>query len=573
MNNMAAGFNAKTLPLPSRRSLSDRLFSSSLYQASLRSRTPRKLRSTHVDVLPGRGEKADSLFQGHFEFAGFGTHVSNAEPWFAPNMPLHWHQELHRFSWIRDFAANDTDAAKRHARTLLISWVKNFGQYTPYVWDKDVLPRRLINWIRQATFLMTSNDGDFNYQFLKTLREQFKHLTRLRRVARDKTDMVEIDLALYLCACAFPDTKDQQKSSLRHLLEDIDLVILADGCHLSRNPRKHLDLLADLVALKHDFMNLQQEVPQGLMGGIDRLAPVVRFFQHGDGSLALFNGATLPEKGDCDHLLAISDAAGRPPHRCPLGGFERLKAGRSLLILETGEGGRPKNIPYHAGIGSFEFSFGQEKLIVNCGSHPDSKSAWGKALMSTAAHSTLSIRDLNAQFPAPDDAEQLAELNISTHEEGGSLWLDFDNPGFLQAAKIRHSRKLFLESSGISLRGEDTVSFEGPADKITEFEIRFHLHPDLSVSKNMNGNKLLIRTQNGSGWQFLSSLSEMSLEESVYCGQAGELRKSQQIVLNGKIHGQETLALKWAFALLGESEAETDTAPASEAELTKAATD
>lgn len=554
MNLLAAGLGSKSEALPARRSVQDRLFSSSVYTASLSSRTPKKLLFHPTDVIPGRGEKADNLFQGHFEFSGFGAHVSNSEPWFAADMPLHWHLELHKFSWIRDFAANDTDAAKRHIRALLISWIRHFGAYKPYVWDRPVLARRLINWIRQSAFLMTSNDGDFNYQFLKSLRLQFHHLKNLRKMAGKSEDLLQTDLALYLCASIFKDTKGQKSKMLERLLLSTDQSILADGCHISRNPSMHYEVLADLVGLKHDFTNNQEEVPGILMGAVDRLAPIVRFFQHGDGSLALFNGADLMEEGDCDHLLAISDAAGRAPHRCPLGGFERLKAGRSLLLIETGQGGRAPAQQLHCGIGGFEFSYGQERLIVNCGSHPDKNSHWGKALASTAAHSTLCIEDKNAVFPSPVKSGEEDPVSVASHEEGGNLWLDMVNPGYQKSLGIFHNRRLFLESSGVSLRGEDTVRVSKKTEDPTRFDLRFHLHPDLSVSKSMGGNKLLIRTQNGAGWQFISSLAEMSLEESVYCAKAGDLRKNQQIVLSGVVHGQEELTIKWAFRLMGDGE-------------------
>ncbi len=554
MNKLAAGLGKKTSSLPPRHTLLDRLFASSFYKTSLASRTPKKLAGSHTDVIPGRGEKADSLFQGHFEFAGFGAHVSHSEPWFAANMPLHWHQELHRFSWLRDFTANNTDAARRHARALTLSWIRHFGDYTPYVWDAHILARRQINWISQARFLMTSNDGDFNYQFLRSLRLQYRHLARLRTFLHRSGDTLDLDLALYLSAISFPDGKSQAQKLLNRLMTTIDTTILQDGCHISRNPSRHLDVLADLVSLKHDFLNDQEEVPASLMGGLDRLAPVVRFFQHGDGSLALFNGAMLTEDGDCDHLLAIADAPGRPPLRCPLGGFERLKAGRALLLAETGEGGRPDTVRCHAGLGSFEFSYGRERLIVNCGAHPDITSHWGKALASTAAHSTLSVADKNAIFPKPSRREEKDPAAVSSHEEGGNLWLDLTNTGYRQSLGIIHTRRLFLESTGENLRGEDTVSVQGRSGKATDFDIRFHLHPDLSVSKSMGGRKLLIRTPGGTGWQFLSSLAETELEESIYCGHVGEQRKSWQIVLKGRVHGDEQLTLKWAFRLLGDGE-------------------
>lgn len=556
MSMAAVGSKSKNATLPPRKSFIDYLFSTSSYATSLRARTPKKLVASPIEALPGDAIRADAIFQGHFLLSGVEAKLTNVEPWFATNMPLHWHYELHNFDWLKDFSANGSDASIRHARALVLSWIKHFETYKPHIWDAPILARRLINWTRQSRFLMTAHEGDFNYKFLRSLREQYRHLRRYHRFIVRTDDTVDLTLALYLCALCFPDTGSQRKKYQALLLAQIDHTILTDGCHLSRNPAKHMSLLADLIGLKQTLLNLQEEIPSLLIRGIDRLAPVVRFFQHGDGSLALFNGSILAPEGTVDHLLAIADAPGRPPHRCPQGGFERLKAGRGLLLVETGEGGRPKSTVSHAGIGSLEFSYGRDRIFVNCGAHPDSTSPWGKALAATAAHSTLCLSDKNALFPVPVKDKQDDPVKVSTHGEEGHLWLDLENPGYLADFDVSHSRRLFLEASGQNLRGEETVSANEEATTPLDFQVRFHLHPDLSISKSISGRNLLIRTKSGDGWQFISSLGNIALEESIYCGQAGDPRKSQQIVLRGRLHGNAPLSVKWSLKMLGESDAD-----------------
>ncbi|MEH6404124.1 MAG: heparinase II/III family protein [Sneathiella sp.] len=554
MSIAAVGSSVKNATLPPRKSFLDYIFSTSSYATSLRARTPRRLITDPVEAMPGDALRADAIFQGHFLLSGVEANLTNIEPWFAADMPLHWHHELHKFDWLRDFSANGSDASVRHARGLVLSWIKHFDTYQPYIWDAPILARRLINWTRQSQFLMTPHEGDFNYKFLRSLREQYSHLGRYNRFVAREDDKFDIALALYLCASCFPDTEKQARKYKKLLLGQIDSTVLADGCHISRSPARHLILLSDLIGLKHTLINLQEEIPSALMGGIDRLAPVVRFFQHGDGSLALFNGSVMASEGAVDHLLAIADAPGRPPHRCPQGGFERLKAGRGLLLLETGEGGRAKSAISHNGIGSLEFSYGRDRIFVNCGAHPDATSHWGKALAATAAHSTLCLTDQNAAFPAPVKNKETDPVKVSTHGEHGNLWLDLTNPGYLTSHGITHTRRLYLEAGGQNLRGEEVVIANEDAGDTTDFEIRFHLHPDLSTSKSMSGRNLFIKTKSGDGWQFVSSLGVLALEEGIYCAEAGKPRKSQQIVLRGRLNGNAPLSIKWSLKMLGDSE-------------------
>ncbi|MBL4740585.1 MAG: heparinase II/III family protein [Sneathiella sp.] len=556
MSIAAVGSPLKSVTLPPRKSFLDFIFSTSSYATSLRTRTPKKLIANPVEAMPGDALRADAIFQGHFLLSGIEAKLTNIDPWFAADMPLHWHYELHNFDWLRDFSANGSDASVRHARALVLSWIKHFDTYRPHIWDAGILARRLINWTRQSQFLMTPHEGDFNYKFLRSLREQYNHLGRYNRFISRDDDKFETTLALYLCALCFPDTDGQARKYKKQLLEQIDSTILADGCHTSRSPARHMSLLSDLIGLKHTLNNLQEEIPSALMGGIDRLAPVVRFFQHGDGSLALFNGSVMASEGTVDHLLAIAEAPGRPPHRCPKGGFERLKAGRALLLLETGEGGRPKTTVSHQGIGSLEFSYGRDRIFVNCGAHPDATSPWGKALSATAAHSTLCLSDQNATFPQPSQNKEPDPVKVTTHAEGGNLWLELTNPGYMASHGVAHTRRLYLEASGQNLRGEEVVTATKDTAETTEFQIRFHLHPDLSISKSIGGRNLFIKTKNGDGWQFASSLGDLSLEEGIYCAQAGKPRKSQQIVLRGRLHGNAPLSIKWSLKMLGESDAE-----------------
>ncbi|WP_169566497.1 heparinase II/III family protein [Sneathiella limimaris] len=530
-----------------KRTIKDMVFSSSLYSSSLKIRTPKRLLHTPVDVIPGVGDKADTLFKGCFLLEGVENKLNNKEPWLAQKMPHHWHRELHRFNWVRDFSANGSDAAKRHVRALLTNWVHSFEEYEPLIWDPDIIARRLVNWMQQSPFLLTSNDGDFNYKFLRSLRKQLQHLQRYCRYFAREKDQFLFYLALYLGNVCFTDTQPQAHRLLQKLMAEIEKVILSDGCHVSRNPSQLLETLADLISLRETLNRMEAPIPEGLEQAIDRATTAVRFFQHGDGDLALFNGSKLMGEGTCDQLLAISNILGRSPHSMKEGGFERLKAGRSLILFETGLAGRPQNaLPYH-GAGSFEFSYGRDRIIVNCGAHPDPESPWHKALAATAAHSTLSVGDANAVFPAPVKEGAEGPIQVSVEEEGGSLLLVYRNPCFEQSAKIRHLRRIYLSSDGREIRGEDTVETLDPAADTTDFAVRFHIHPDISISKSLGGRSLLMMTRQGTGWQFLTSLSEAGLEESIYCSRPGEKRHNKQIVLRGRLHGAETLTIKWAL--------------------------
>jgi len=61
-----------------------------------------------------------------------------------------------------------------------------------------------------------------------------------------------------------------------------------------------------------------------------------------------------------------------------------------------------------------------------------------------------------------------------------------------------------------------------------------------------SGDTILLNTKKGGGWRMLCSGASISLEPSVYLGEVGNPRRSQQIVLAGEVSGSEAI-VKWAF--------------------------
>jgi uncharacterized heparinase superfamily protein len=276
------------------------------------------------------------------------------------------------------------------------------------------------------------------------------------------------------------------------------------------------------------------------------MAPALRVLRHGDGGLALFNGSKEEQPNLVDLALTQAGRGGRGPSSLVDGGFQRLQAGRSLLLVDCGEPpASGVDRLTHAGTLSMELSVGRDRMIVNCGANPAGSSEWRDATRATAAHSTLVIADVNSSELREHGLGRKPEkVDVQRQEANGAHWLEASHDGWVRPFGAVHRRRLYMAESGEDIRGEDVVEAATPQP----FVVRFHLHPDVDTSLQQDGEAVLLRLRSGGGWRLRAEGARMGLEESVYLG-GPEPRRSEQVVLTGHIDGPQQV--KWAITKVG----------------------
>src|SRR6516164_11794134 len=148
--------------------------------------------------------------------------------------------------------------------------------------------------------------------------------------------------------CAWPSRSTI--CAARRLIDELERQILPDGGHISRNPGVIIEILLDLLPLSQAFTARNVAPPPALINAIDRMMPMLRFFRHGDGNFALFNGMGPTPPDLLATVLAYDDARGTPVANAPHSGYQRLQAGGTIVLMDTG---RPLSMPLsleaHAG--------------------------------------------------------------------------------------------------------------------------------------------------------------------------------------------------------------------------------
>jgi uncharacterized heparinase superfamily protein len=286
------------------------------------------------------------------------------------------------------------------------------------------------------------------------------------------------------------------------------------------------------------------------------MAPMLRFFRHADGALALFNGGAEGDPRMIAGVLARDDVRGQPFHHARHSAYQRLTAGRTLCLLDCGKTPPgPFALEAHAGAGAFELSSGHDRIVVNCGAGGLAHQTWNWALRATAAHSTLTCSDTSSAHIL--QAGILRDLlgprlmggpeePLSRRVETAQGWtVEAMHDAYVAQFGVRHERQITLSPQGLMVTGRDRlVPVEGHAVTGRSFAVRFHIHPDVRVSR-LDGGGILLKLPGGEGWRFRAGGGVLEVEESVYLG-GPVVRRTEQLVLSGTMKDSPA-EIAWVF--------------------------
>jgi uncharacterized heparinase superfamily protein len=532
-------------------SLKSLWYASPLYKLALAGRTPQAFVAVPPDPWPGDGLRGNAMLAGEFAAAG-RTRGIDGDPWQQDGAPVDWLAELHGFAWLRDIKEVGGEEPARFAAAMVDGWITANAKVAGVAWRADVLASRVIAWISNSAMIFRGADRTFIERFFRSLALQRKHLMRLVPGDLAGAALLRGVKGLIYSHLALAERDGPLQSALQLLTREISRQVLPDGGQCERSPAVQVALLRDLIDIRGALLAAHKEIPPAVQSAIDRMAPMVRFFRHGDGGLALFNDTDEGDPSAIDLLLARSGASGKPLTHAPHSGFQRLSAGGSLVICDAGAPpARPNDAHAHAGTLSFEFSVGKERMIVNCGALQGADDAWRRAQRTTAAHSTAVIDDTNsAELRDSGSLGARPEKVDSTRNEAdGAIWVEAQHDGYQRNFGVIHKRRLYLAAAGNDLRGED--AFVGEGGRRVKgggkpFAIRFHLHPDTKVSLVQNGASALVQLGNGQGWRFRASGAALSLSDSIYLGIGGQMKRIEQIVLTGTLQPDGAI-VKWGL--------------------------
>ncbi len=510
------------------------------------------------DLRTADATRASEIYAGRFAFAGKVVICDRRSPFEMTPPSDEWAVTLLSFSWLRHLRAADSAITRANARSLIDEWMNLQGGYHPLGWRLDILSRRLICWLSQAPFVLQDADARFYRRFIRSLTRQVRYLRRSLKATRDGLPRLQAVIALNYATLCLQDHSSYLRGHVRRLSDELNAQILPDGGHVSRNPGALIELLIDLLPLRQLFSARHLQPPTALINAIDRMMPMLRFFRHADGNFAQFNGMGPTSVDQLATVLAYDDARGTPVSNAPHSGYQRIDAGGTALLMDTG---RPPPLAVsqeaHAGCLSFELSWKSSRLVVNCGLPTINRENWRQVARATAAHSTVTFNDASScrffehrwlrrmlfGVPIVSGPRQIA---VARDNE---FALRASHDGYARTFGVIHSRAVSLSADGSTLEGEDSFApARGgslPVSVGDEFAVRFHLHPAVKANRLADGRGAIMLLPDGELWSFSTYGEPVEIEESVFLAGPDGPRRTVQIVVYG--HARREASVRWVF--------------------------
>ena len=319
---------------------------------------PDRLVIAPQDLRTTDATRASEIYSGRFAFAGKVVVCELRSPFEMTPPSDDWAAALFGFGWLRHLRAAESAIARANACALVDEWIGMSGARNAIAWRPEIVARRIIAWISQAPLMLDDSNPAFYRRFMRSLARQIRHLSYTLREARDGVPRLQAVMALTYAALCVAGQQRYMRTAARRLTEELGRQILPDGGHISRNPGALIPILIDLLPLRTAFTARNLSPPSALLNAIDRMMPMLRFFRHGDGNFALFNGMGPTPADLVTTILAYDDARGAPLGNAPHSGYQRLESagtphrhGYGPTAPIRGEPGSPRGVSFIRALG------------------------------------------------------------------------------------------------------------------------------------------------------------------------------------------------------------------------------
>lgn len=413
--------------------------------------------------------------------------IHAADDWNNTAKEKLWLYNLHYFD---DLNAEGASERRAWHRSLIRRWIDENPPASGVGWDPYPLSLRIVNWIKWS---LAGNDLDEGVRH--SLAIQVRSLYQRLEYHLLGNHLFVNAKALIFAGCYFEGKEAGSwfQKGMAILEREVPEQILADGGHFERSPMYHALAYEDML----DLINLASAYPEVFVRWqdktskwqevIERMADWLLVMCHPDGEIAFFNDSAMGVAPAPDKLFQYARRLGfpRPIVKSRVvwlkdSGYIRVSIGEVVLIVDVAPVG-PDYLPGHAHADtlSYEFSIGEQRIVVNTGTSRYGLGEIREFERSTAAHNTVEIGGHNSSevWAGFRVARRAQPFSVSVKETDDSVVVDAAHDGYTRLAGSPVHRRQWVVSQ-YRLVVQDSV--EGDDWRAIS---KIYLHPAMAVQR------------------------------------------------------------------------------------------
>tara|TARA_Y100001970_G_scaffold445_1_gene531 strand:- start:12181 stop:13809 length:1629 start_codon:yes stop_codon:yes gene_type:complete len=467
--------------------------------------------------------------------------------WNDKNLSYKDFKKLNSFYWLFSI---DLKSSNNITQTIIQNWISKNQNYEARTWEIDILSKRIIAWISNSKITYDESDNNYKNIFNEIISKQVNHLINEINRSSDLNDKMVGCTAIVISGIAYKNTKFL-KFGLDLLKKIINTSFDNNYFPKSRNIRQMVFYLKYFILIRELLKDSLNEIPEYLNEIIFYLGKSYDFFWGSVKHSLLFNGNNNSNYGDFDKYLSLFRYKFKND-KSDISGYTVLKNKNAILAMDTGSTpGKQYSENYQSGPLSFEFFFKDRKLITNSGYFQNHNHQLNGISKSTATHSTLILDNSSVcNFKKNSNGKSFINKGFKTFDNQVTYEKDYwkiqsSHDGYLTRYGVIHQRNLEYYSDKNIIIGKDKL-IKKKNFNATNFEIRFHLLPNIKVTKLQDDETVLIELEN-SGWRFFSNGGKVGVETGLYFGNKNNYIENQNIFISGITQDVEQL-IEWQFS-------------------------
>jgi uncharacterized heparinase superfamily protein len=429
----------------------------------------------------------------NFHFLNQNVKSDLATVWNCDELPKLWLYNLHYFN---DLKSGGSEKRQDLLNDLLVSWIEQNPPGHGVGWEPYPLSIRIVNLVKWQL-----SKPSFDTNIVVSLAVQVRYLEANIEYHLKGNHLFSNAKALVFAGYFFdgPEAIRWLQKGMRILISEVGEQILGDGGHYERSPMYHALSLEDMLDLenlmltKPELFSNYQVHKERWPKIIDKMISWLISMSHPDGNISFFNDASF---GIAPSNVEIVSYAKRLGHIIVKNtndvvylkdtGYIRVVKGPITLLIDVAAVG-PDYIPAHAHADSlsYEFSFKEQRVVVNSGTSLYEQGTARDFQRGTSAHSTVEIDFENSSevWHSFRVARRAQVYDVVIERSGSCIIISAKHNGYLRFKKQTiHKRTWIIDVNSLEIKDDILGGFSTALS-------RHYLHPEIKVSKLEGQNK------------------------------------------------------------------------------------